>query len=133
MFRAIAGVLSLPPTLAHEATHWLVARAQTDDAALAVEVTGGQAAADLSAIENSVGRFLAYLAPTILGSLLLAVWMYADLSFEGLWLVPKYVIEFSIAAIAMPSPEDVRGAFGIQDAQNGDSNDDTDNNNGGDG
>ena len=41
----LAAVLSLPPTLAHEATHWAVARTVTDDAQLAVEVTGGRAVA----------------------------------------------------------------------------------------
>jgi len=117
MLRAVAGVLSFVATWAHEATHCAVARTQTDDAALAVEVDDGRAVAKWSPIENSVGRFFAYLAPTILGSLLLAVWMYIDLSFDGLWLIPKFVIEFSIAVIAMPSPADLRGAFGLQDAQ----------------
>ena len=129
MLRAAAGVLSLPPTLAHEATHWLVARTQTDDAALAVEVTGGRAVAVWPPLESPLIRFLAFLGPTVFGSVLIGLWAASGIDIDG-W---RLILAVGLAIYTTPSGADVRGAFGIQEAQNGDSNDDTDNNNGGDG
>ena len=129
MLRAAAGVLSLPPTLAHEGAHWLVARAQTDDTALAVEVTGGRAIAAWPPLESPLIRFLAFLGPTVFGSVLIGLWAASGIDIDG-W---RLILAVGLAIYTVPSGADVRGAFGIQDAQNGDSNDDTDNHNAGDG
>jgi len=109
----LAGVLSLPPTLAHEATHWAVARSVTDDAALAVEVTGGRAVAAWSPINNPVVRFLAFLGPTVFGSLLAALWLSQGVSLDG-W---RLILAVGLAIYTTPSAADVRGAFGKQDVQ----------------
>ena len=113
MLRAAAGVLSLPPTLAHEATHWLVARTQTDDAALAVEVTGGRAIAAWPPIESPLIRFLAFLGPTVFGSILTAIWLLSPTTIDG-W---RLILAVGLAIYTVPSGADVRGAVGIQEAQ----------------
>jgi len=113
----LAGVLSLPPTLAHEATHWAVARHVTDDAKLAVEVTGGRAVASWSPIANPLWRACAYLAPTLVGGVLLGLWIASGVSVEGLWEIPRITTEAFVAVIAMPSGDDLRGAFGKQAVQ----------------
>ena len=66
----IAAVLSLPPALAHEATHYLVARCGTDDAHLTVEVTGATAYARWPPLESRALRVFAFLAPTVFGVVL---------------------------------------------------------------
>lgn len=111
--RAAAGVLSLPPTLAHEATHWLVARSQTDDAKLAVEVWGGRAVAVWPPISNPVVRFLAFLGPTVFGSVLTAIWLFSGIDIDG-W---RLLLAVGLAIYTVPSPADVRGALGRQDVQ----------------
>jgi hypothetical protein len=111
--RAAAGVLSLPPTLAHEATHWAVARSVTDDAQLAVEVTGGRAVAGWPPISNPIVRFLAFLGPTVFGSILTAIWLASGIDVDG-W---RLLLAVGLAVYTVPSPEDVRGALGRQDAQ----------------
>jgi len=113
MLRQLAGVLSLPPTLAHEATHWAVARSVTDDAQLAVEVTGARAAAAWPPLDNPVVRFLAFLGPTVFGSLLAAIWLASGINVDG-W---RLVFAVGLAIYTMPSAADVRGAFGKQDVQ----------------
>jgi len=113
MLRAVAGVLSLPPTLAHEATHWAVARSVTDDAALAVEVTGGRAAAAWPPIESPLIRFLAFLGPTVFGSVLIALWGLSGTPIDG-W---RLILAVGLAIYTVPSRADVRGAVGKQDVQ----------------
>ena len=109
----LAAVLSLPPTLAHEATHWAVARTVTDDAQLAVEVTGGRAVAAWSPIDNAVIRFFAFLGPTVFGSLLAAVWLLSGVTLEG-W---RLLLALGLGIYTMPSAADVQGALGRQDVQ----------------
>jgi len=113
MFRQLAGVLSLPPTLAHEATHWAVARSVTDDAQLAVEVTGARAAAAWPPLDNPVVRFLAFLGPTVFGSVLAAIWLASGITVDG-W---RLVFAVGLAIYTWPSAADVRGAFGKQAVQ----------------
>ena len=109
----LAAVLSLPPTVAHEATHWAVARCVTDDAAIAVEVTGGRALAAWPPIDNAAVRFLAFLGPTVFGSILIALWVAHGVSLEG-W---RLILALGLAIYTVPSPADVRGAFGKQAVQ----------------
>ena len=109
----LAGVLSLPPTLAHEATHWAVARTVTDDAQIAVEVTGGRALAAWPPIDNPVVRFFAFLGPTVFGCLLTALWLLNGVSLEG-W---RLLLAIGLAIYTVPSGADVTGALGRQDVQ----------------
>ena len=109
----LAAVLSLPPTLAHEATHWAVARCVTDDAAMAVEVTGGRAVAAWPPIDNRFVRFFAFLAPTVFGSLLGLLWLLSGTTIDG-W---RLLAAIGLAIYTIPSPADVSGAFGRQAVQ----------------
>jgi len=109
----LAGVLSLAPTLAHEGTHWAIARTQTDDAQIAVEVTGGRALAAWPPIDNPVMRFLAFLGPTVFGSMLTALWIYNGVSLDG-W---RLLMAIGLAIYTTPSHSDLTGAFGRQDVQ----------------
>jgi len=113
MLRALAGVCSLPPTLAHEMTHWAVARSVTDDAAFAVDVTGGRAAAAWPPLESPLIRFLAFLAPTVFGSVLIALWGLSGTTVDG-W---RLILAVGLAVYTTPSRADVRGAVGKQDVQ----------------
>jgi hypothetical protein len=113
MLTQLASVLSLPPTLAHEATHWAVARSVTDDAQLAVEVTGGRAAAAWPPINSPVIRFLAFLGPTVFGSALTALWVGTGIEIDG-W---RLLLAVGLAIYTVPSKADVRGAFGKQAVQ----------------
>ena len=71
-----ACVLALPATLAHEATHYFAARvAGTDDATIAVEVTGAGAVAAWRPIDSRPLEVFAFLAPTVFGSVLAALWL----------------------------------------------------------
>lgn len=108
-----AAVLSLPPTLAHEATHWAVARLGTDDAALAVEVTGGRALAAWPPLASRPLRVFAFLAPTIFGSLLAALWLAAGVDLSG-W---RAIAALGLVIYTCPSATDLRGAAGRQPAQ----------------
>jgi len=109
----LAGVLSLPPTLAHEATHWAIARTVTDDAQIAVEVTGGRALAAWPPIDNPVVRFLAFLGPTVFGLILTALWLSHGVSVDG-W---RLLLAVGLAIYTTPSLADVRGAVGRQAVQ----------------
>jgi hypothetical protein len=111
--RAAANVCSLSFTLPHEATHWAVARCVTDDAQMAVEVTGGRAAAAWPPLESRALRAFAFLAPTVFGSLLAALWLVSGTSLDG-W---RLIFAVGLAAYTVPSPADVRGALGRQDVQ----------------
>jgi len=109
----VAAVLSLPPTLAHEATHWAVARLGTDDAQIAVEVRGGRAMTAWPPLESRALRVFAFLAPTVFGSVLAAVWLLTG--FEPTpW---RVLFAVGLAIYTVPSPADIRGALGLQDTQ----------------
>lgn len=110
---AIASVLSLPPTLAHEATHWAVARCGTDDAAMAVEVRGGRALAAWPPLESRVLRVFAFLAPTVFGSVLALLWLVSGFT-PTPW---RLLFAVGLAIYTVPSPADIRGALGLQDTQ----------------
>lgn len=108
-----ASVLSLPPTLAHEATHWAVARLGTDDAQMAVEVTGGRALAVWPPLESRALRVFAFLSPTVFGSVLALVWLLDGVELHG-W---RLLFAVGLTIYTVPSRADVRGALGRQDAQ----------------
>lgn len=107
-------LLSLPVALAHEASHYAVARlAGADDAGLSVEVTGGHASAVWRPLNSTAWRVLAFLAPTILGVVLMLVWAIAGIRIDG-W---RLIMAVGLAAYTIPSPADIRGALGRQPAQ----------------
>jgi hypothetical protein len=109
----LAGVLSLPPTLAHEATHYAIARLGTDDAQIAVEVQGGRAIAAWPPLESRTLRVFAFLAPTVFGLVLASIWLVAGVSLDG-W---RLIMAIGLVIYTAPSPADVRGALGKQDVQ----------------
>ena len=109
----IAAVLSLPPALAHEATHYLVARCGTDDAHLTVEVTGATAYARWPPLESRALRVFAFLAPTVFGVVLSLLWLASGVDVDG-W---RLLVAIGLAADTVPSPGDIRGALGRQQAQ----------------
>ena len=109
----IAAVLSLLPTLAHEATHYAVASVGTDDARLRVEVTSGRAWTRWPPLESRALRAFAFLAPTVFGVVLAGVWLTAGVSVDG-W---RLLVAVGLAIYTVPSPGDVRGALGKQAVQ----------------
>jgi hypothetical protein len=109
----LAGVLSLPPTLAHEATHYAVARLGTDDAQIAVEVQGGRAIAAWPPLESRALRVFAFLGPTVFGSVLALVWLFSGVTLDG-W---RLIMAVGLAIYSFPSAQDVRGALGRQTVQ----------------
>mgnify|MGYP000128986158 CR=1 FL=1 len=111
--RAAANVLSLSFALPHEATHYAVARLGTDDARIAVEVTGGRATTAWPPLESRVLRAFAFLAPTVFGSLLAALWLVSGTSVDG-W---RLIFAVGLAAYTVPSPADIQGALGRQAVQ----------------
>jgi len=109
----LAGVCSLPPTIAHEATHWAIARCGTPDAEIAVEVTGGRALAawpplnshtSASTVPKTVGPRKANTRSARLSS---------GVSVDG-W---RLIMAVGLAIYTVPSAQDVRGALGRQQAQ----------------
>lgn len=106
-------VFSLVFTLPHEMTHYAVARLGTDDAGLRVEVSDGDANAAWKPLDSRMLRAFAFLAPTILGSLLAVLWLLSGTSVDG-W---RFVFLVGLAAYTIPSPADVRGALGQQASQ----------------
>jgi len=108
-----ASVLSLPPTLAHEATHYGVARLGTDDAQLAVEVSGARAAAAWPPLESRALRAFAFLSPTVFGTVLTLLWLSSGTSVDG-W---RLIFAVGLAIYTVPSMSDIRGACGVQDVQ----------------
>lgn len=108
-----ASVLSLPPTLAHEATHYALASLGTDDAEMAVEVTGGRALAAWPPLDSALLRFIAFLGPTLFGSVLALVWLFSGVTLDG-W---RLLMAIGLAMYTIPSPADVSGAFGRQAVQ----------------
>jgi len=106
-------VLSLPPTVAHEATHFAVARVGTDDAEIAVEVTGGRAVAVWPPLESRALRVFAFLGPTVFGLVLACVWLFSGVTLDG-W---RLIMAVGLAIYTVPSAQDVRGALGRQAVQ----------------
>ena len=113
---ALANLCALPFVVPHEATHWAVARLGTDDARMAVEVSGGRAAAAWPPLERRWLRVFAFLGPTMLGSVLALLWLVSDTSVDG-W---RLIFAVGLAAYTVPSPADVRGALGRQAVQQDD-------------
>lgn len=114
MFRRVTGLLSAPPTIAHELTHFVAAKlAGTDDAEIAVEVLDVQAIAVWRPIEHRVLRAFAHLAPTILGTLLAVIWLVAGIELTG-W---RWIAAIGLGIYALPSLTDIQGALGRQQAQ----------------
>ena len=106
-----ACVLALPATLAHEATHYFVARvAGTDDATIAVEVTGAGAVAAWHPIDSRPLEVFAFLAPTVFGSVLAALWLATGVELRG-W---ELLFGAGLAVYTAPSGSDIRGALGRQ-------------------
>lgn len=104
----LACLVSFVPAVAHEATHYAAARPVTDDAAFRVEVTGTEARAIWAPIRNPALRGFAFLAPTVLGSLLALLWLASGVELSG-WRIP---FAAGLALYTVPSPADVRGALG---------------------
>jgi hypothetical protein len=113
MLVTLANVCALPFVVPHEATHWAVARLGTDDAQMAVEVTGGRAAAGWPPLDSPWLRAFAFLAPTVFGSMLIGLWLVSDHGIDG-W---RLIFALGLAVYTTPSPADVRGALGKQDVQ----------------
>lgn len=113
MLRQLTGALSAPPTVAHELTHFAVARLGTDDAEIAVEVLGGRAIAVWRPIDNRALRAFAHLAPTVFGVALAALWWSLGIEMTG-W---RWLAAIGLGIYAMPSQSDVTGALGKQEAQ----------------
>ena len=108
-----ACVLALPATLAHEATHYAAARvAGTDDATIAVEVTGAGAVAAWRPIDSRPLEVFAFLAPTVFGSVLAALWLATGVDLRG-W---ELLFGAGLAVYTAPSASDIRGALGRQTA-----------------
>jgi len=107
-----ACVLALPATLAHEATHYAAARvAGTDDATIAVEVTGAGAVAAWRPIDSRPLEVFAFLAPTVFGSVLAALWLATGVELRG-W---ELLFGAGLAVYTAPSASDIRGALGRQE------------------
>ncbi len=106
-------MLSLPPTLAHELSHFAIARLGTDDAQFAVEVTGGRALAAWPPLESRALRVFAFLAPTVFGTALAALWLFSGVSLDG-W---RLIAAVGLGIYTIPSPADIEGALGRQAAQ----------------
>jgi hypothetical protein len=110
---ALAALVALPPTVLHELTHWAVARLETDDAHIRVEVADAGAQARWPPLDSPWLRAFAFLSPTVFGSILIALWLASDHGING-W---RLVMAVGLAIYTAPSPADVRGALGRQDVQ----------------
>jgi len=113
---ALAALVAFPPAALHELTHWAVARLETDDAHIRVEVTGGRAAARWPPLDSPWLRAFAFLSPTVCGSILIGLWLASDHGIDG-W---RLIFALGLAVYTTPSPADVRGALGRQDVQQND-------------
>ena len=109
----LVSVLSFLPALAHELTHYAVARVHTSNARIRVEITGAKAVAQWPPLESAVWRFLAFLAPSLFGSLLITVWLLSNATIDG-W---RLIMAVGLAFYTVPSPRDVTGALGKQEVQ----------------
>jgi len=106
-----ACVLSLLIAVPHEATHYALARlagVETDDAQIAVEVSGGRAVCAVAPIESPPRRVVVGLGPTLVGGLLLALWLASGVAVDG-W---RALAALGLALYAIPSPGDVAAAAG---------------------
>jgi len=110
---ALAALVAFPPAALHELTHWAVARLKTDDAHIRVEVADAGAQARWPPLESRALRALAFLAPTVFGSILIGLWLVSDHGIDG-W---RLIFALGLAVYTTPSPADVRGALGRQDVQ----------------
>jgi hypothetical protein len=90
-----------------------VARLGTDDAQMAVEVSGGRALAAWPPLQSRVLRVFAFLSPTVFGSLLATLWLVTGVEVSG-W---RLLFAIGLAIYTVPSPADVRGALGVQASQ----------------
>jgi hypothetical protein len=134
-------VLSLPVGVLHELTHFAAAHAMTRQAGVAVEIYGGfgvlydrtpatgedetedETEGDGSdsiggvaiwpPIDSAPLRAFAHLSPTVFGAVLMGLWAWNGLSLDG-W---RLIMAVGLALYTIPSPADIRGALGIQDAQ----------------
>jgi hypothetical protein len=108
--RQAACLLSAPSTVAHELTHFAVARVRTTEAAIEVAVFDGRAVAVWTPLDSRVWRALAFLGPTLFGCLLGLIWLVSGVSMEG-W---RLIAAIGLGLYTMPSGADVRGACGLQ-------------------
>jgi len=84
---ATVSVLFLPLRLAHELAHYAVASLETDDAQIGVEVFDGRAIAVWPPLESRVVRVFAFLAPSVFGVILVALWLLTGVELSG-WRLP---------------------------------------------
>jgi len=110
---ATVSVLFLPLRLAHELAHYAVASLETDDAQIGVEVFDGRAIAVWPPLESRVVRVFAFLAPSVFGVILVALWLLTGVELSG-WRLPFAI---GVGLYTLPSPGDVRGACGLQEFQ----------------
>ena len=108
--RQAACLLSAPPTVAHELTHYAVARLRTERAAVEVGLLDATARAVWEPLESPLWRALAFLGPTLFGSVLGLIWLVSDVSVEG-W---RLIVALGLGLYTVPSPADLRGAAGYQ-------------------
>jgi len=108
--RQAACLLSAPPTVAHELTHFAVARVRTTEAAIEVGLFDGRAVAVWEPLDSRLWRALAFLGPTLFGCLLGLIWLVSGVSVEG-W---RLIVAIGLGLYTMPSAADVRGACGYQ-------------------
>lgn len=119
MLSAVLGLLSTPPTVAHEATHrWFARRAGVERDELVVDPLGVGAVYGCDFREDASRALvaLAFIAPTIVGLLLglvVGVWFLATGS------TPSTMVGWGRLVIALgawsiyvaPSPADIKGAL----------------------
>ncbi len=108
MIRTTLSLLSLSFTLPHELTHYAVARLGTDDAQIRVEVGESFGASTRwPTLDSQVLEALAMIAPTILGSLLIGLWIWIGAPIDG-W---RLIMAIGLAGYTIPSPADIRGVY----------------------
>jgi hypothetical protein len=115
MFSRLCAILSYPPTLAHEATHYLFARLGSDDVRLNVDLADPESQECIwRPIDSRALRFLAFLGPTLVGTIIFCV----SLSRGYVVSSPVDLLPIIILAVyTSPSAADVRGALGKQESQ----------------
>lgn len=111
MLSRLLAFLSFVPTLAHELTHYLVARLGSDKVAFRVDLDSQ--VCQWSPIESRTLRALAFLAPTIAGSVVLGLWIAVGDPVEGFELLGVV----ALGVYTVPSTSDIKGALGRQAAQ----------------
>ena len=112
-FTAALYVLSLPGTIAHELTHYLVARSITADASMFISIFEADAHVVWDAPESThpVHQTLGFLAPSIVGISvaigLLAQGLFATITSSTL----GFLLLIFWAQYTIPSPADLNGAL----------------------